>query len=107
MSEDRYIARSTAIASRALGDELIVMSATDSTLFTLNEIAMHIWNAADGITSLKNIVALRICDSYDVTPELALKDAEEVVTQLAEHGLLMVSDEPIAPVPGSIAQESA
>jgi hypothetical protein len=37
MKNSRYVARSTAIAARALGDETMVMSATNSTLFTLNE----------------------------------------------------------------------
>ena len=39
MNNKRYVARSTAIAARVLGDETMVMSATNSTLFTLDEIA--------------------------------------------------------------------
>jgi len=34
-----YIARSTAIAARALAGEMMVMNSTDSTFFTLNEVA--------------------------------------------------------------------
>ncbi|MGB6882523.1 MAG: PqqD family protein, partial [Candidatus Acidiferrum sp.] len=72
-----------------------VMSATNSTLFTLNEVATVIWEAADGATPLEEIVANKICLKYDVAPEVALKDAEGVVLELAGHGLLLVSDEPI------------
>ena len=50
MTNCRYIARSTAIAARALGDETMIMSATNSTLFTLDEVASVIWEAADGVT---------------------------------------------------------
>jgi hypothetical protein len=106
MSE-RYIAKSTAIAARALGDELIIMSATNSTLFTLNEVAMAIWEAADGVTPLENIIVARICEQYDVTPEIALKDAEDVVAELAGHGLLLVSDQPIAVTASAVTKETA
>ena len=95
MSEKRYLARSTAIASRAMGDELMIMSATNSTLFTLNEIAMLIWEAADGATPLEDIVTGRICAEYDVKPEVAMTDAEKLVAELVGHGLLLVSLEPI------------
>jgi len=94
MSSKRYVARGTALASRVLGDETMVMSASDSTLFTLDAVATVIWESADGATSLEEIVK-KICAQYDVTPETALKDAEIFVEGLAKHGLLLVSDEPI------------
>jgi hypothetical protein len=94
MKNGRYVARSTAIAARALGDETMVMSAANSTLFTLNEIASVIWAAADGVTPLDQIVANKICTQYDIAPELALKDAETLVEELARHGILLVSDQP-------------
>jgi coenzyme PQQ synthesis protein D (PqqD) len=96
MNNKRYVARSTAIAARVLGDETMVMSATNSTLFTLDEVATLIWESADGATPLEEIVANKICTQYDVTPEIALKDAEGLVEQLAEQGLVLLSDKPIA-----------
>jgi len=95
MSDKRYVARSTAIAARVLGDETMVMSATNSTLFTLDEVATVIWEAADGATPLEEIVTNRVCAQYDIAPEVALKDAEVLVEQLAERGLLLLSDRPI------------
>ena len=95
-----YVARSTAAAARALGEETIVMSAADSTLFTLNEVASVIWEAADGVTPLEKIVADKICAQYDVAPDVALKHAEALVQGLAEHGILVVSDRPLAPSGG-------
>jgi len=103
MNNKRYVARSTAIAARVLGDETMVMSATNSTLFTLDEVATVIWESADGATPLEEIVAKKICTQYDITPEIALKDAEGLVEELAEHGLMLLSDKPIArsaPAPG-------
>jgi len=93
MSET-YVARSAAVAARLLGGEMVVMSAADSTLFSLSEVATVIWQAADGRTPLSEI-ARRICAEYDVTAETALGDAEAFVTELARHGILCVSDQPI------------
>jgi Coenzyme PQQ synthesis protein D (PqqD) len=101
MSGKRYLARSTAIAARALGEEMMIMSASNSTLFTLNEAAKVIWEAADGATPLEEIVTRKICAQFDVAPEIALKDAEGLVEVLAGHGLLLLSDQPIVPPVGS------
>ena len=96
MNSKRFVARSSAIAARVLGAETMVMSATNSTLFTLDEVATVIWESADGATPLEEIVTNKICAQYDITPEIALKDAEGLVEELAEHGLLLLSDQPIA-----------
>ena len=99
-----YIARSTAIASRVMGDETMIMSATNSTLFTLNEIATVIWTSVDGATPLEDIVANQICTQYDVAFEAALEDARDLVEALAGHGLLIVSDKPIGQAASIVAE---
>ena len=92
---DKYVARNSAIASRVLGDETIVMSTVDSTLFTLNQTASAIWHAANGSTRLSRIVEEAVCAEFDVTPETARADAQELVEKLVQHGIMLVSDEPI------------
>jgi hypothetical protein len=96
MKNYRYVARSKAIAARGLGDETLVMSATNSTLFTLDEVASVIWNSVDGVTPLDEIVTRKICTEFEIEPEVALKDAEALVEGLAEHGILLLSDQPLA-----------
>jgi len=100
---ETYIARSTAIAARMIGGEMMIMSAVDSTFFTLNQVGTLIWQSADGKTPLSEIVTKRICQDFDVTPEEAQRDAGQFVTELSQHGILLVSDQPIgstaAPVP--------
>jgi len=92
----KYIARSPAIAARKLGDEMIVMSAVNSTLFTLNKVATVIWQAADGKTPLAEIVQGTVCREFDVAPQVAYQDAEALVNDLAGHGILLVSEQPIS-----------
>ncbi|MBZ5614855.1 MAG: PqqD family protein [Acidobacteriia bacterium] len=91
-----YIARSSAIAARALAGEMMVMNSADSTFFTLNEVATAIFQAADGRTPLREIVRGRVCEQFDVDPEQAQADAEQFVTELSGHGILLVSNQPLA-----------
>ena len=92
---EKYLAKSTAIASRMLGDETIIMSTIDSTLFTLNPVGTVIWESADGNTPLSRIVTEKVCAAFDVPDEQAAADAAEFVDKLAQHGILRISDEPI------------
>jgi hypothetical protein len=95
MAEETYIAQSTNIASSTLGDETIVMSTLDSTIFMLNSVGTALWKAADGCTPLSRIVREKICEEFDITGDLALADAKEFVDKLAQHGILLVSTEPL------------
>jgi hypothetical protein len=90
-----YIAKATQVAARSLDGEMMIMSARDSTLFTLNPVATAIWQSADGKTPLQEIVERKICAKFDVAPDEALRDAEAFVTDLAGHGILIASDGPI------------
>jgi Coenzyme PQQ synthesis protein D (PqqD) len=91
---EKYITRSNAVAARELAGEMIIMSAADSTLFSLNETATLIWQAADGTTPLSEIVALRICSEFEVAPDEAYRDALALVNDLERHGILHVSSRP-------------
>lgn len=97
MTEKQYVARDTHVASRLMGGEIMIMSLRDSTLFTLNGVASTIWEAADGKTPLDKIVTDRICKEYDVSAEQAMTDAETLIEQLAGHGIMIVSEQQIAP----------
>jgi len=88
-----YPTRSKQVAARMLGGEMMIMSAQNTTLFNLNDVGSLIWNAADGRTSLDEIVA-RLCVEFEVTPETARHDAETFIEELASHGILLLSDRP-------------
>jgi hypothetical protein len=96
MTKPLYLARSRRIAARKLGEEMLVMSAQGSTLFTLNPTAAILWQAADGATPLEQIVESRICSEFEVGRDEALRDAESLVQDLAQHGILLISEKPIA-----------
>lgn len=105
MSKKLYVARSPRIAARKLGEEMMIMSGHGSTLFTLNPTATILWQAADGATTLDEIVERRICPEFEVQPEEAIRDAEALAEDLAKHGILLLSEQPI-PKPVSSVQET-
>jgi len=97
MSGALYVARARNVAARMIGGEMMVMSGRDSSLFSLNATASILWEAADGVTPLAQIVEGRIVAAFEVDRDDALRDAEEVVRDLAGHGILRVSESPIEP----------
>ena len=91
-----YIKRHSDTAARMLGDEMIVMSVKDSRVFTLNPIASVIWRAADGATSVREIVERDVVAEFEIDAETAYRDALELVGKLALEGILVVADQPMA-----------
>ena len=104
MNKKVYLARNPRIAARRLGEETLVMAAQGSTLFTLNPTATILWQAADGVTPLDEIVERHICSEFDVKLEEAIRDAEALAEDLSRHGILVISETPI-PGPKSPTQE--
>lgn len=96
-SGEMYLSQSADVAARTLGDDTIIMSTLDSTVFMLNAVGTAIWNAADGKTPLSQIVHDRVCAEFDVSGEEAYADVKEFAAQLTEHGILHISDAPVSP----------
>ena len=92
---EKYLSKSKTIAARVLGDETIIMSTVDSTIFMLNPTGTAIWQAADGSTPLSRIIQEKVCAEFDVPIEQAEADAEDFIAELASHGVLVISEQPI------------
>ena len=95
MTEPIYIRRSPRVAFRVLDGVAVIMSSPESNLFTLNETATLLWQSADGVTPLDEIVSQKLCGAYDVQLDAALADARELAERLAQHGILTLSSSPI------------
>ena len=90
-----FMVRNPRVAARSLDGEMMIMSARDSTLFTLNRTATILWQSADGTTPLDEIVRNRICSEFQVEPAEALHDAEALARELAGHEILQIAEHPI------------
>ena len=96
LSQNAYLSRSKDIAARTLGEDTIIMSTLDSSIFMLNGTGTLIWNSADGRTPLSSIIR-SIVTEFDVTNDQARADAEEFITGLVDHRILSISETPAAP----------
>ncbi|MCX7899265.1 MAG: PqqD family protein [Methylocystis sp.] len=90
-----FIARSPKVAARMLGDEMMIVSARESSLYTLNETAAAIWNGADGVTPLATIVERHVGAVFDVDCAEAMDDALTLVKELRDFGVMCVFDAPV------------
>jgi hypothetical protein len=77
-----------------LDGQMMILSVIDSTLFSLNETASILWQAADGRTALREIVMNQIVRQFEVDANTAYNDALETVEALARHGILQLNDQP-------------
>src|SRR5208283_2445262 len=96
-STEMYLTQSADIASRTIGEDTVIMSTQDSTIFMLNSVGTAIWKAADGETPLSRIIQERVCAEFDVTDGQAFADAKEFIDELSKHGILLISDTPVPP----------
>jgi hypothetical protein len=90
---DRFPFQNPLAAWRVYDGEAVIVSPTDSTLHTLNEVGTLVWEAADGQTPVAAIVA-RLCAEYDVAASDAERDVEAFVERLREKGLITLLDTP-------------
>ena len=98
---DLFVARGDRLAARKVADEMVILSADDSSLFVLNAVGTAIWEAADGGTTLTAIVDAIVCQHYEIDPETARRDALEFVSALEEHGLMRTSEMAVVAGPGA------
>jgi Coenzyme PQQ synthesis protein D (PqqD) len=69
--------------------EMLIMSALDSTLYSLDDVATSI-KAVDGITALHEVIEQKLSLEYNVAPEIAARDVVSFVEELAERGILVL-----------------
>ena len=59
-----------------------------SKLISLNETAAFLWEAVDGKDFTPESLATLLCEEYEVSKEVALKDSEILCAQWSEAGLI-------------------
>jgi hypothetical protein len=88
---DIRITRGERLAARRVGDELVILSADDSSLYVLNELGSLLWEAADGQTPLREIVETVVCPEFDIDADTALADALDFLKQLEGFGVVALT----------------
>lgn len=84
-----------ATPTRTLGEQAIVITPHDSVLHTLNATGTFIWELCDGTRSLDEI-AQACAKEFDVSEEMARKEAADFVQHAANSGLIELLEERLA-----------
>lgn len=77
------------------------MTPTNCAVVTLNEVAAAIWLAADGRTTLAEIVERVVCRKFDIEAHVARRDAAAFVEELLRQGILVPGEGPIMSAPAA------
>ncbi|MCS7150796.1 MAG: PqqD family protein [Endomicrobia bacterium] len=75
------------IAYREIAGNIYIVDSKNSLLHQLNETATFIWRCLLSGKNLEEIVH-KVCLEYDVEPEIARHDVEEIVTEMINKGLV-------------------
>ena len=72
---------------RTIDGETLILNRQEGRLHQLNPTASFIWDCCDGNSNLADIVG-RLAGAYEVDPNTARKDVEEVISNLRSSNLL-------------------
>jgi hypothetical protein len=81
------------LAWREIEGEIVIVSPNDSVLHELNETGSFVWKQLDGCRPAAEIAA-GLAAEYDVQVEVALRDIETLLEELAARQLLIPADTP-------------
>ena len=88
--------RSDDLVMRNVGGEMILVPIRANvgdldSVYTLSAVAARVWTLLDGTRTLDEIAA-QLSDEYDVTPDLARADLDELVASLETASLISRSN---------------
>ncbi len=84
---DRYKIASDVFATEADGGMSVLLKYETGDFYTLDEVGTFIWTRLDKEQALEDIVA-SLCSEYDVGPQQAYRDIEQLVETLIQNGLV-------------------
>ncbi len=90
---DSKPAHNPLLAWREIEGEVVIISPQASLLHELNATASFIWKQLNGERDAEKIARL-VAAEFDVAPEQALADTQELLAQFAERRLLRGAPEP-------------
>jgi hypothetical protein len=91
----RYVLRGPDTPGRDVAGEVVVVTARDSVLHSLNATATFVWDRADGTRTLEQIAAAML-DEFDVDPATLRRELVDFVDTAVSRGLLLLADAPAA-----------
>ena len=76
------------ISWRQVGDEAVILNTRTSAYYSLNHVALRIWELLSSGTSTENIVA-DLLREYNITEAVARKDVADLLKSLKEEKIII------------------
>jgi len=76
------------LAWREIDDETVIISPHDSVMHELNDTGSFLWKSIDGKKSAAELAELLV-ENYQVTPDMALSDAQELLDEMSSRKLVV------------------
>jgi len=80
--------KNPALAWREIDDETIIISPNDSVMHELNDTGRFLWKNIDGTKSAAELARLLV-ENYEVTPDIALFDAQALLEEMSSRKLVV------------------
>ncbi len=76
--------RNPEIMVTRMEDEVVLLNPSNREIFTLNKTGVIVW---DHIERGTDQIVIAVCDAFNVDPDGAKRDVEELVEELSSRGL--------------------
>lgn len=90
LSESTTVVVTESTLSTTIGDETIILHESDGVYYGLNDVGSFIWNLLEDPHTIKAICEA-VTAEYEVERERCRKDIEEMISELADKGLITLS----------------
>ncbi len=84
----QFIQRNSAVLWRELAGEAVLLDPTEGCSYNLNQVGTFVWKMLEGNVSIDQIVTA-LCEQYEVEPAYARIDAEQLLSDLRSHHLIV------------------
>lgn len=84
------------VVFRRVGEEAVLVPLSQNVgnldwVYTLSPVAARVWQLLDGARPTGDLVAV-VCEEYDVEPDVATADVNELLSSLSEAGLIVKAE---------------
>jgi hypothetical protein len=84
------------VVFRRVGEEAVLVPLAQNVgnlewVYTLSAVAARVWQLLDEAHSVADLVAV-VCEEYDVEPDVATADVNELLSSLSEAGLIVKAE---------------
>ncbi len=83
------VVRSASLAAAPVEDELVMADIDAGKYYGLNNIAASIWDAIEEEISIEEVCS-KLCDEYDVDPELCRTEVIGFVEKMLSKGMVLL-----------------